>query len=251
MVEGAPLATEPELQGQVRYRRLASPGDSGRTAAWRGRVDCGASTGRKIAPAPSRNVRSNSCRQMTSGTTEPGTDAVDPWDAAQSLAHLAEATVDFLEGRLQATPSHGGPPHSETADLVPHLARLNRAGLVTIGSQPGFSDQGAGSAQRAYVESLCTAETVARIQTALLYDDLVVITFAPGEDSFCSIPVTIYDHAPFTWLGRWSPEEIDVYRNGDAELDAALDAAWAVQVFDPVWGRNDWLWTTLNTALGV
>ncbi len=178
-------------------------------------------------------------------------DPPNPWPAARSLRDLADATVDFLEGKLQETPSHMGPPDSESASLIPMLVRMNRSGFMTTSSQPGLIAVPEGSAQRAYVEGFCNEETAYKIQTALLYEELVVITFAPDCESDSSIAVTIDDGQPFTFLGRWSVEEFNFYRNGNPRLDMALDAALCLQVFDPVWGRNDRLWDTLCRALST
>lgn len=56
--------------------------------------------------------------------------------------------------------------------------------------------------------------------------------------------MTVRDGQPHTWLGNWASPR------GDVLLDAllapaaagAVDAAEALQVFDPVWGRDDPLW---------
>ncbi|MFD1860787.1 hypothetical protein EHW97_11970 [Aeromicrobium camelliae] len=173
----------------------------------------------------------------------------EPWNVARSLDDLAAATIDFLEGRLQETPLHGGLPNPESLPLIPTLVAMNRAGFVTTDSQPGSINEPTRRVQRAYVEGICHEATAARIERGLLTEDLVMVSFAPGSDVDSSIVVTVSHGSPCTFLGRWSVEELDHFRNGLASLDADLDAAWAIQIFDPQWARNDRLWTAVLRAL--
>lgn len=172
-----------------------------------------------------------------------------PWLAARSWDDLTEATIDFLEGRLDKSPSHYSPPAEETSGLVGSLAGMNRAGFLTMSSQPGLMEEHAGNFQRAYVDGACSEETALTLESGLLLTGLVVITLTPEDDSSSTIVVTISDGEPCTFVGRSFPDDLDYYRNGDPGLDAALDAMWRVQIFDPVWGRNDVLWAEVNRAL--
>ncbi|NDK30615.1 DUF6919 domain-containing protein [Nesterenkonia haasae] len=177
--------------------------------------------------------------------------ADEPWKAARSLGDLAAATIEFLEGRLPETPLHGGPPHSESSPLIPSLVAMKRAGFVTTDSQPGWMDESTRCTQRAYVEGICNESTAAKITEDLLAEDLVVISFSPGSDVYSSIAVTVDQGSPFTFLGRWSVDELDHLRNGHTQLDADLDAAWALQIFDPTWARNDRFWPAVLRALAM
>ncbi|THE17818.1 hypothetical protein E1J17_09370 [Kocuria rosea] len=122
---------------------------------------------------------------------------------------------------------------------------------MTTNSQPGWTDTSGRSGQRAYVTGFCSEEVAATIEAGLLFNELIAVMFAPTVDAFSSITVTIDGNEPFTFLGRWSGGELDFYRNGDAHLNAALDLAWGVQIFDPVWGRNDRLWGAVLHALNT
>lgn len=169
------------------------------------------------------------------------------WGAARSLDDLARATIAFLRGELDSTPTHGGPPNPETGPLLETLVSLNEAGFVTMDSQPGVVDDA--GAQRAYVEGLCFEETVDRVVHGLLRTDLVALTFAPGTSAWGGIAVTVDDGDPFTFLGRHDGSHLEYFDNGSPELAAVLDQLWLVQVFDPVWGRAEELWTHLTAAL--
>ena len=57
------------------------------------------------------------------------------WASAASLKDLGDRVVGWLNGGIQQTPGHVGPPDPETIPHVPVLTRVNRAGFVTDNSQ--------------------------------------------------------------------------------------------------------------------
>jgi hypothetical protein len=59
------------------------------------------------------------------------------WSKALDLEDLRDLTALWLEGSVSAHPAYYGRPDPETATLVPVLAEANRAGYLTVGSQPG------------------------------------------------------------------------------------------------------------------
>lgn len=73
---------------------------------------------------------------------------------------------------------------------------------------------------------------------------LVTVVHAPGETSSASIPVTVQDGDVVTVLGS-SEEPVaedqlkDWAEESNETLALVLADAWYVEVFDPVWGRND------------
>jgi hypothetical protein len=177
----------------------------------------------------------------------PRSSDMSPWDEARSLEDLAQATIAFLRGELDHTPTHGGPPNHETGPLIESLIALNEASFVTVNSQPGAVDPA--GAQRAYVEGLCSEETATRVINGLLGTELVVLSFAPGTNALGSIAVTVDDGEPFTFLGRHDASHVEFFHNGSSDLADALAQAWVLQVFDPVWGRTQQLWAKLAGAL--
>ena len=177
------------------------------------------------------------------------TDDLTEWDDARTLADLGELTARWLEGTLDWHPNvtPGSGPDNETAELVPVLARLNRLGLVTKGSQPAWlSEEGDG--QRAWVSAFCTEDTVDRIRAAVHGTDLIVIASPPGDETDQAVEISIYDGIENTWGGRPDSvahiEHFMGYQSPNA-LDA-LKAAWQIDVIDPEWGREDLLWDTLT-----
>src|SRR6185312_9521071 len=67
------------------------------------------------------------------------------WQFARTLADLGNLTADWLEGVNSYLPAYFPDddgrirPAGETLPLIPHLARANRNGYVTRGSQPGIA----------------------------------------------------------------------------------------------------------------
>jgi len=199
----------------------------------------------------------------------------EKWAAARTLADLGELTAQWLEGRIASQPSYYGGPDSETAPLVPVLAKLNRAGFVTSGSQPAFNGAGYDGAhwkQRAAVEAYADPPLALRVlrvaqETGLIivawppsslprwryrYDRAVAVTRTDGCDPAC--PTRHADGCDYTWFGTQVPRRHLRSRHigyGICHRDAvkALCGAWQVTVYDPEWGRGDLLWHVLAQAL--
>lgn len=134
------------------------------------------------------------------------------WAQADTFAALADLTALYLEGAVDRSPTHCGPPADETASIRDRLAVLNRTGLVvTYGSQPGEVDEY--GRQRAFVEFFADGETTRRVEAACRLAGLRVFARRPVVD--------------------------------------ALLSCWQVTVADPEWERNDLLWDTLADALAV
>lgn len=172
------------------------------------------------------------------------------WHSARTLKALGNLTADWLEGRIAYLPAYYGTrPDNETMPLIGHLAAYNRAGLLTTNSQPGEPLED-GCGQRAWVTGFCDEATCDKVRAACLGTDLVVIYTAPHYDNPTQIVITIDDHTEYTWAGA-TLDETDIAHYYSQDCPLALDAlasAWQIHVIDPVWGRNDLLWTTLDTA---
>lgn len=175
------------------------------------------------------------------------------WRQATTIPAAGELTARWLEGSSQYQPGVFSPTFDgETAAIAVELARLNRTGLFTKESQPGV--QAAGLTQRAYVTAFCSPETASALLALSTRTGLVTVAHAPGEESSASIPVTVQEDAVVTVLGSSEgPVGEDQLRDWAAEtnetLALVLADAWYVEVFDPVWGRNDALLTAVFEAL--
>jgi len=186
-----------------------------------------------------------------------------PWKSARTLADLGELTARWLEGTIPSVPGYIGEP-DETKELVPVLAKLNRAGFVTTCSQPAFDGTGYGGAhwqQCAAVEGFTTAALASRI--------------IAGLDGRSGLLVIAHDPATLRrWRFGWGQETAATWRDGEeytwfgAQIcrrhirgplfagglcsRQGLDAfcsAWQVTVIDPERGRPDVLWQALEAAV--
>ncbi|MGW3154562.1 DUF6919 domain-containing protein [Streptomyces sp. NPDC001089] len=132
------------------------------------------------------------------------------WKTAETLTDLGDLMALWLEGEITSWPGYarGFGPDEETRELIPTLAAANRAGYVTIASQPGI-DPGPGFdglvwQQKAAVEGFVRNFDLLRAlvdaaETAGL-DYEVVDTLDTGERG---IVVTTRDGKPQTGFGGY------------------------------------------------
>lgn len=174
------------------------------------------------------------------------------WRAARTLADLGEVTALFLEGKIGETPTHGGPPDPETAELTAVLAACNRAGFVTTMSQPGVPVDEHGSAQRADVSGFASNRTFAALTAAVADMDLIITACrAPHEEHGWGpfTTITLDYGEEFSWDGgALSRTELEYHYEDTCHPDAVRELcdAWQVTLIDPQWGRNDLLWPPLR-----
>ncbi len=175
------------------------------------------------------------------------------WRQAATIPAACELTARWLEGRSEYQPGTFAPRYDdETRAIAGGLADLNRSGLFTKESQPGVLSEG--HAQRAYVTGFCSVESAAALLELSGRTDLVTVAHAPGEASQSSIPVTLRDGDVVTVLGSsegpvGDDELRDWTEEANESLALALADSWFVEVFDPVWGRNDVLLPAVLGAL--
>ena len=192
---------------------------------------------------------------MTNSPTVPGGRDNDEraWGAARTLADVGALIARWLEGDSPWIPTYcSSSPAAETAPhIVAALARVNRAGWVTGSSQPGRSD--GDLRQRAYADGLADPWIARYAEHLSVGTDLVVISISRGEapgttTDLLSIPVTASGGRAGTFLGRWDPADLDPLLDAPLSTDAvvAVQGADVLQVFDPVWGRDDVLWAWLR-----
>ena len=180
------------------------------------------------------------------------------WDEAETFADVGELVARWLTGEIPAQPGYDGGPDEETAELIPTLARVNRAGYVTNSSQPGYdgpSFDGGRAQQRAAVEGLAVDYgNVARLRMAAEAAGLLVVVRTPPRwrSKFDScIPVSRWARD-----GEWRihtrfgvnlsrREVVWLYDHIEA-AHTAMARAWQVTIVDPEWGRNDRLWLVLD-----
>ncbi len=185
------------------------------------------------------------------------------WGGARTLSDLGELTAQWLEGELSGGPWQDGPFDNETHPLVPVLARLNRAGLVTTNSQPGTGPSEEDGVQRAWVSLLTTWEASRQLEDATYNTDLVLTSHVATEHGY--IPSAI---AVTAWPGRqddgawpWSSSLVHTRVGGcgppsslcldglSDEMNRLFDDCAQIDLLDPVWGRRHYLWDFLDRFL--
>ena len=191
------------------------------------------------------------------------------WKQARTLTELGELAARWLEGDIASQPGYrpNCGPARETAGLIPTLARLNRAGYYTVGSQPGLAPteghDGRVWTQRAAVTGFADDDTWDRIRTAVeRARQLVLIAHRtpprgrvwtrPRRLRGAGMAITTAGDRVHTQFGaRMSLGDIEGYLwELGQEGFAAVRGALQVTVIDPVWGRDDVLWSVLNTVVG-
>jgi hypothetical protein len=181
-----------------------------------------------------------------------------PWAEARTLADLGRLTADWLEGRLEGEHPNGyDRPDDETTSLIPSLAAANRAGFVTLNSQPGSVKIVDGEVWTQW------AEVTGLIADAGLLDRLVAQAWRRGIQVFVypdwvngggwETPVTTRDDEPVTFSGHdMGIDEVRLHWEGCPRqaVRAAVGSA-RVTLVDPRSGRTDpmcQLLTALNPA---
>ncbi|WP_329021085.1 DUF6919 domain-containing protein [Streptomyces sp. NBC_01601] len=183
--------------------------------------------------------------------------AARTWSAARTLDDLGELTAQWLEGGLAtlAGGAYRGGPDEETAPLVPALAALNRAGCVTIQSQPGLDGpafDGCRWQQRAAVMCLTDTAGLQRLtRTAHGAGLLLAVHRADRRGPVRDILVTTWggdEHTSFGGRLRKSHVRLE-YRGCHRDAVRAAEDAHQVTLVDPQWGRNSLLWPRLTRQL--
>jgi hypothetical protein len=191
-------------------------------------------------------------RQMKMGRTDR-----ELWGNAQTLRELGELTAQWLEGDIESQVGYAPyvGPSDETQDLIPTLAALNRAGYLTIGSQPG-TEGGDGQTswmQEASVQGFADDATLARIRAACEDTDLVVRAYRTPRHKW-PFRGRLDKGGPLAYHAcggnQMGLSNVQRCLNGVGD-DAFVDVlnSWQVAVIDPVWTRNDLLWPTLTAAV--
>lgn len=183
------------------------------------------------------------------------------WRDARSIGELGGAMAGWLEGHIGSRPGYNDSrPDQETDHLVPVLARLNRRGFVTTDSQPGLEDvafDGRPWVQRAAVQGYVAVgdPLLNRVIRAARAAGLIVTAHGAGRavGSARGLVATRWGGEPQTGFGGrpgrgWRRSALPgIGRRARRELRRY---GVALAVIDPVWGRDDVLWSVLDQAIG-
>lgn len=181
--------------------------------------------------------------------TETSPTTKQAWLDVASFADLSRTMVRFLEGKLPSSPNHYWGLDPESSTIMADLAALTRRGLVTHNSQPALITPE--SRQRACVDLLTAdADTALRLVVALGHSELVVLTAVDDLAISQDLPMTWWDGRFTTWAGRLGGGERAFWHAacGPAAYDALAKMCF-VQVLDPHWGRERYMWEQLLSAV--
>lgn len=186
-------------------------------------------------------------------------DCMRRWAEAETVADLGELGALWLEGEIPSQPGYAElcGPDVETEHLVPVLARLNRAGFFTSGSQPGITPDSGGENdhwQSAAVDGFVDDLTVlSRINSACTASGLHCIVHPRAtrwrNDYRSAVSVTRFGGQDCTWFGACLSRRYLRFLYGETGALDVLREAWQVTVIDLEWGRGDHLWSMLDEAL--
>jgi isopentenyl diphosphate isomerase/L-lactate dehydrogenase-like FMN-dependent dehydrogenase len=124
---------------------------------------------------------------------------------------------------------------------VPVLAALNRAGFLTLASQPGTAAGVDGCEQRAFASGFCRAADARALRA------LGARCFTRGAAGRAGVAVSRRAGRARVLAGHNAFEdELELFRpalGGRALAELERSAYWSI--WDPVWGREEWLWRRL------
>ncbi|MEU2076612.1 hypothetical protein [Streptomyces sp. NPDC013489] len=130
------------------------------------------------------------------------------WKTAKNIADLGELMALWLEGAIASWPGYqpNCGPEEETQHLIPTLAALNRAGILTVGSQPGETGTGYDGLwweQRAALDAFAADwATYIRLRSAVEDAGFIVTVHDPRTGLYDGpVPVTTRDGAAHTQFG--------------------------------------------------
>ncbi|WP_327160531.1 DUF6919 domain-containing protein [Streptomyces zaomyceticus] len=178
------------------------------------------------------------------------------WRDARSIGDLGQNMADWLEGRISARPGYfDSRPDAETAHLVPALALLNRAGFVTVDSQPGLEGRGYDGAhwrQKAYVEGYVDDRGPLLKQVLRATEAAGMGVIRCSKPPVVPVPFTDRDGQPTAGITVKYPRNL-LAREWDGIGRRAFRDLRAhgvhLAIYDPAWGRDDRLWPALAGAV--
>jgi hypothetical protein len=168
------------------------------------------------------------------------------WKSAGSMADLGELVIAWLNGEIQQTPGHCGPPDDETYPLIPALTVINRGGFVTDNSQ--LAESIGPHTWNTWVSGFATDAMLARICEACSGTDLEVSACRDHVHE-CHWSGKVRQGRGFFWACPWR-DCVGFWADRCPDVADELNNCWFVVIEDPEPGRNDLLWPVLTGALG-
>jgi hypothetical protein len=177
------------------------------------------------------------------------------WCEAEMFERLCALTAGFIAGEVPFFPTWTAPTvDKETSPLRDYLVAFNRAGFLTLVSQPGEPFRpgfdGHCWGQRAFVCGLAQEPVAARIERLTLRTDLQITVYRPGAAGGYRTPVVARGSRACMWVGDAFFSELAHFEDCcNRRAMKTLRAACCVSVVDLCWGRREHLWSILAEAL--
>lgn len=178
------------------------------------------------------------------------------WRAARTFDDLCRLGAAFIEGRCRFFPGWGSPfLDDESDEIAAHLTALQRAGVLTLASQPGSapraSHDGALHEQRAFVCGFASESAARAIVAGRFASDLAIATFRRGDRDHEAIAVSRRGGVAHAFAGHSAFEaELACFRGTISRAAfCELERSTYVSAIDLEWGRDSRLWSELARAL--
>ena len=200
----------------------------------------------------------------------------------KSWAEIIAYYRRFLSGELDQCPTHGGPLEDESKVIGEQLLEVNRLGVLTVDSQPGFIEREGKakfhwrgrvrhmtkyeSRQRAALLCFMYKPQLQKLKKAFAKKDHLIFAqraklIGTMEAPKMTIPITAIS---FVYRGKerhevdseqptdgWLSSDMEIILNGSSTADAKkiMKDLYQVHLLDPVWGRSTQLFDDLIAAL--
>lgn len=181
---------------------------------------------------------------------------LDAWRAARTFQELCELGARFLEDEPVGFPGWlPGELDEESDELAPLLARAQRAGFLTVASQPGSAPEAGADGRlerrRAFVFGFASSPIAARLIRDCESASLLVATFGAEESGGEAWPVAERAEQAFLLVGdAQGPAELALFEDalGQGPALEALRQTRYLVLADPEWGPSTRLWDVLANA---
>lgn len=179
------------------------------------------------------------------------------WRAARTFQELCELGARFLEDEPVGFPGWlPGELDEESEQFAPLLARAQRAGFLTLASQPGSAPEAGADGRlerrRAFVFGFANAPLAAHLLRAGESASLLTACFGAEESGGDAWPVAQRAGEAFLLVGDGQgPAELALFEEalGAGPALEALRQTRYLVLADPEWGPSTRLWEVLANAI--
>ncbi|MFT7678281.1 MAG: hypothetical protein ACI8QC_002267 [Planctomycetota bacterium] len=184
-------------------------------------------------------------------------EGMSAWRAARTFQELCELGARFLEDEPLGFPGWlPGELDDESDELAPLLARAQRAGFLTLASQPGSAPEpgadGRLERRRAFVFGFASGTLAKQLLQACADASLLSADFGAQESGGEAWPVAERAQQAFLLVGDGQgPAELEIFADAlgpGPALDALRQTRYLV-LADPEWGPSTRLWEVLANAI--